>query len=57
MFVEKVRSPFPAMFLSIKILAIKIEVNNEVTIPISNVKAKPLIGHVPNMNKIAPVNT
>ncbi|MNG23126.1 hypothetical protein D3C84_1076910 [compost metagenome] len=56
-FVEKVKSPFPAMFLSIKILAIKIDVNNEVTIPISNVKAKPLIGPVPKINKIAPVKT
>jgi hypothetical protein len=32
------------MFLSIKILAIKIEVNNDVIIPINNVVAKPFIG-------------
>ncbi|MNK80182.1 hypothetical protein D3C87_998840 [compost metagenome] len=56
-FVEKVKSAFPAIFLSMKILAIKIEVNNEVTIPINNVNAKPLIGPVPKINKIAPVKT
>ena len=53
--VENVKLLLEAIFLSIKILAIKIEVNNEVTIPINNVKAKPLINPVPKINKIAPV--
>jgi hypothetical protein len=43
------------MFLSIKILAIKIEVNNDVIIPINNVVAKPFIGPEPNMNNTAPI--
>ena len=43
------------MFLSIKILAIKIEVNKDVTIPINNVVAKPLIGPEPKINNTAPV--
>jgi hypothetical protein len=42
------------IFKSIKILAIKIEVNNDVMIPINNVVAKPLIGPEPNINT-APV--
>ncbi|MNF28699.1 hypothetical protein D3C84_93840 [compost metagenome] len=33
----------------------KIDVNNEVTIPINNVVAKPLIGPEPNINSTAPV--
>ena len=43
--------------LSNNILVIKIEVNKEVAIPISKVVAKPLMGPVPNINKIAPVKT
>ena len=38
-----------------KILAIKIEVNKDVTIPINNVVAKPLIGPEPKINNTAPV--
>ena len=39
--VENVKSLLLATSLSIKILAIKIEVNNEVKIPINNVVANP----------------
>jgi hypothetical protein len=42
------------MFLSIKILAIKIEVNNDVIIPINNV-VETFIGPEPNMNNTAPI--
>jgi len=42
--------------LSIKIRAIKIDVNNDVAIPINNVVANPLIGPEPKANKITPVN-
>jgi hypothetical protein len=43
---------FLAISLSIKILAIKIEVN-DVIIPINNVVAKPLIGPEPKINSTA----
>jgi hypothetical protein len=46
--VTNVKLAFLAMFF-IKILAIKIEVNNDVIIPINNVVAKPLL--VLNQNK------
>ncbi len=41
---------------SINKRVINTAVNNEVAIPIINVKAKPLIGPVPNTYKIIPVN-
>jgi hypothetical protein len=53
--VTNVKLAFLAMFLSIKILAIKIEVNNDVIIPINNVVAEPFIGPEPNMNNTAPI--
>lgn len=49
-FVTNVKLFFLLMFQSMKILAMKIEVNNEVTIPINNVVAKPLIGPEPKIN-------
>ena len=44
-----------AISASIKKRAIKIEVNNEVKIPINNVMAKPLIIPSPKIYKIVPV--
>ena len=50
--VEKCSGFFFATRESTKILVIKIAVNNEVAIPINRVVANPLIGPVPNKNKI-----
>ena len=51
------KSNFPPLFTyqSISNLVINIAVNNDVTIPINKVVANPLIGPVPNTNKIKAV--
>ena len=57
-FVEKDNFPDLNTLLSINNLVMKIAVNNEVAIPISNVVAKPLIGPVPkiyNTRAVSPV--
>ena len=51
------KSNFPPLFTyqSISNLVINIAVNNDATIPINKVVANPLIGPVPNTNKIKAV--
>lgn len=55
--IEVEKSNLPPLFTyqSINNRVIKIAVNSDVTIPINNVVAKPLIGPVPNTNKIKAV--
>ena len=55
-FVEKDNFPDLNTLLSINNLVIKIAVNKDVAIPISNVVAKPLIGPVPKIYKTSAVS-